>query len=35
MKFMDSFFVGASPLGVVGFPLGNRLRSDMSERGEM
>ena len=29
MKFIDSFFFGASPLGVGGFPLGSRLRSDM------
>ena len=29
MKFIDSFFFGASPLGVEGFPLGSRLRSDM------
>ena len=32
MKFIDSFF-GASPLGVEGFPLGSRLRSDMGGRG--
>ena len=33
MKFIDSFFFGASPLGVEGFPLGSRLRSDMGGRG--